>query len=214
MAALGLQTVENGVLHQRLQRKAGDHAVPAKPLVLDPGNLDLQIAAIAVLLDGKVIVEQSQLLLQGHQLLRFLGDALGQPGKGCDHFSDAGRMLDGGHPADAVEGVVDKVGVHLVLQHPVFQLLFFALVLHPAGHQAVHIGGQLVDASANVAQLIGPLYGRVGSKVAAAHSFDPLLQGLHRAGNGPFQPMLHQKAQSPHDGKPQPQQPQIDTALL
>ena len=123
-------------------------------------------------------------------------------------------MLDGGHPADTVQGIVDKVGVDLALEHPVFQLLFFALVLHPAVHQAVHIGGQLVDASANVAQFIGPLYGRVGSKVAAAHSFDPLLQGLHRAGNGPFQPMLHQKAQSPHDGKPQPQQPQIDTALL
>ena len=33
--------------------------------------------------------------------------------------------------------------VHLVLQHPVFQLLLAALVLHPAGHQAVHVFSQL-----------------------------------------------------------------------
>ena len=51
--------------------------------------------------------------------------------------------MDGGHPADAVEGVVDKVRVHLVLQHPVFQLLLATFVLHLAGHQAVHVFSQL-----------------------------------------------------------------------
>ena len=134
VAALGFQPVEDGIFHQRLQGEPGDHAVPAKCLTLNAGDLDRQVAAVAVLLDGKVIVEQCQLLLQRHQLLGTLGDALGQPRKGGHHLGNAGGVLDGGHPADAVEGVVDKVWVHLVLQHPVFQLLFAALVLHPAGH--------------------------------------------------------------------------------
>ena len=54
--------------------------------------------------------------------------------------------------------VVDKVRVHLVLQHPVFQLLLAAFVLHPADHQAVHVFSQLVDAPADIAQLVVPLH--------------------------------------------------------
>ena len=122
-------------------------------------------------------------------------------------------MLDGSHPADAVEGVVDKVRVHLVLQHPVFQLLLAALVLHPAGHQAVHVFSQLVDAPADVAQLVVPLHRAVRGKVAAAHGLDALLQRLHRAGDDPLQPVLHQKAQSPDDGSAKGDQPQVHAVV-
>ena len=84
--------------------------------------------------------------------------------------------------------------VYLVLQHPVFQLLLAALVLHAAGHQAVYVFGKLVDAAANVAQLVVPLHRAVRGKVAAAHGLDALLQRLHRAGDDQFQPMLYKKA--------------------
>ena len=214
VAALGLQPVEDGVFHQRLQGEPGNRAVAAKGLAFNAGDLDLQIAAVAVLLDGKVIVEQCQLLLQRHQLLGALGDALGQPRKGGYHLGNAGRVLDGGHPADAVKGVVDKVRVHLVLQHPVFQLLLAALVLHPASHQTVHVLGQLVDAPADVAQLVVPLHRVVGAKAAAAHGLDALLQRLHRAGDDPLQPVLHQKAQSPDDGNAKGDEPQVHAVVL
>ena len=75
---------------QGLQGEARDHAVPADGLVVDVGHLDLDVAAVAVLLDGKVIVQQAQLILKGDQLLGALGNALGQTGKGGDHLGDAG----------------------------------------------------------------------------------------------------------------------------
>ena len=100
---------------------------------------------------------------------------------------NAGRVLDGSHPADAVEGVVDKVRVHLVLQHPVFQLLLATFVLHPAGHQAVHVFSQLVDAPADVAQLVVPLNIRVGREIAAADFFNAALQRRDRVGDHPVQ---------------------------
>ena len=93
VAALGFQPVEDGVFHQRLQGEPGNHAVPAKGLAFNAGDLNLQVAAVAVLLDGKVIVEQCQLLLQRHQLLGAFGDAFGQPCKGGDHLGNAGRVL-------------------------------------------------------------------------------------------------------------------------
>ena len=103
--------------------------------------------------------------------------------------------------------------VHLVLQHPVFQLLLAALVLHPAGHQAVHVFSQLVDAPADVAQLVVPLHRAVRGKVAAAHGLDALLQRLHRAGDDPLQPVLHQKAQSPDDGNAKGDEPQVHAVV-
>ena len=103
--------------------------------------------------------------------------------------------------------------VHLVLQHPVFQLLLAALVLHTAGHQAVHVFSQLVDAPADVAQLVVPLHRAVRGKVAAAHGLDALLQRLHRAGDDPLQPVLHQKAQSPDDGSAKGDQPQVHAVV-
>ena len=99
------------------------------------------------------------------------------------------------------------------MQHPVFQLLLAALVLHTAGHQAVHVFSQLVDAPADVAQLVVPLHRAVRGKVAAAHGLDALLQRLHRAGDDPLQPVLHQKAQSPDDGNAKGDQPQVHAVV-
>lgn len=41
VAALGFQPVEDGVFHQRLQGEPGDHAVPAKGLAFNAGDLNL-----------------------------------------------------------------------------------------------------------------------------------------------------------------------------
>ena len=60
--------------------------------------------------------------------------------------------------------------------------------------QAVHVFSQLVDAPADVAQLVVPLHRAVRGKVAAAHGLDALLQRLHRAGDDQFQPILYKKA--------------------
>ena len=48
VAALGLQPVEDGVFHQRLQGEPGNHAVPAKGLAFNAGDLNFQVAAVAV----------------------------------------------------------------------------------------------------------------------------------------------------------------------
>src|SRR5699024_6053419 len=187
---------------------------PADGLVVDVGHLDLDVAAVAVLLDGKVIVQQAQLILKGDQLLGALGNALGQPGEGRDHLGDAGGVLDGGHPADGVEGVVDEMGVDLGLQHLVFQVLLALLVLQTAGQQALHIAGQVVDPPADVPQLVGPFDGVVDGKVALADLVDAVAEGGHRPGDDGVQPAHQQAAHGPQQQDAQPDQQQVDHPLV
>ena len=58
-AALRLNAVEDGVLDQRLQRKAGDQAAVGKVFVLDIADIKGDRAAVAVLLDREIVVEQA-----------------------------------------------------------------------------------------------------------------------------------------------------------
>ena len=200
-AALGLDAVEDGVFHQRLQRKAGDIAGLGQALVLDVSDVQRDGAAVAVLLDGKVIVEQGKLLLQRHQPLVALGDALQQPRKRHRHLGDAGRVLDGGHPLDAVERVVDKVRVDLVLQHAVFQVFFLQLVVQALLHQRRDRLRKPVDAAADVAHLVVPLNGRVGRKIAPADALQLRLQRLHRRGDHMPQQQRQHGAQQQNGGQ-------------
>ena len=74
------------------------------------------------------------------------------------------------------------MGVDLGLQHLVFQVLLALLVLQAAGQQALHVAGQVVDAPADVPQLVGPLDGVVDGKVALADLVDAVAEGRPPAG--------------------------------
>ena len=136
--------------------------------ILDIADIQRDGAAVAVLLDREVVVQQGKLLIQGHQPFVAFGDAFQQAGQRRDHLGDAGGMLDGGHPLDAVQRIINKVGIDLVLQHAVFQILLLLFVLQAVVHQGGDAGRHAVNAPANVAQFVVPLNGRVKGKVAAA----------------------------------------------
>ena len=187
--------MEDGVLDQRLQRKAGDQAAVGKVFVLDIADIKGDRAAVAVLLDREIVVEQGKLLIQRHKPLIALGNAFQQAGERRDHLGNAGRMLDGSHPLDAVEGIVDEMRVDLVLQHPVFKVLLLLFVLKAAVHQGGDVARHFIDAAADVAQLVVPLNGRVSGKIAAADRLDPALQRRDRAGDHPVQKKCQRTAQ-------------------
>ena len=85
--------------------------------------------------------------------------------------------------------------VDLVLQHPVFKILLLLFVLKAAVHQGGDVARHFIDAAPDVAQLVVPLDGRVGGKIAAADRLDPALQRRDRAGNHPVQKKCQRTAQ-------------------
>ena len=135
------------------------------------------------MLNRKVIVEERKFILQRHQPLVALGNTLEQAGQSGCHLGNARRVLDGGHPLDAVEGIIKEMGVDLVLQHPVFQIPLGALVLEPLFHQGGDADRQAVDAAANVAHLVVPLNRGVGGKVTLTDALKLVLNRPDRFGN-------------------------------
>ena len=187
--------MEDGVFHQWLQSKAGDQAGLVQLFILDIADIQRNGTAVAILLDREIVVQQGKLLIQRHQTLVALGDAFQQAGQRCDHLGNAGGVLDGGHPLDAVEGIINKVGVDLVLQHPVLQILLLLFVLQPAVHQGGDAGGHAVDAAADVAQFVVPLDGRVKREVTVADLDHAVLQGYDGRCDHAVQQKCQQQAQ-------------------
>ncbi len=131
--ALWFNAVKNGIFHQGLQGELQDGAV------IDVGFFHLDVhgngAAVAVTLYGKIVLQQGKFLPDGHQKAGSLGDALHQLGQGSGHLADAVCPLYAGHPLDGIQGIVDKVGVYLALEHLIFQFLFLFLLLQHPVHQ-------------------------------------------------------------------------------
>ena len=185
--ALRLNAVEDRVLDEGLQSEPRDQAAVVQRLILDIADVQRDRAAVAVLLDREIVVQQGELLIQRHKALVALGDALEQTGQRHDHLGNAGGVLDGRHPLDAVERIINEVRVDLVLQHPVFKVLLLLLVLEAVLHQRSDAGRHAVDAAADVTQLVVPLNIRVGREIAAADLFNAALQRRDRVGDHPVQ---------------------------
>ena len=81
---------EDRVLDEGLQSEPRDQAAVVQRLILDIADVQRDRAAVAVLLDREIVVQQGELLIQRHKALVALGDALEQTGQRHDHFGNAG----------------------------------------------------------------------------------------------------------------------------
>ena len=88
--ALRLNAVEDRVLDEGLQSEPRDQAAVVQRLILDIADVQRDRAAVAVLLDREIVVQQGELLIQRHKALVALGDALEQTGQRHDHLGNAG----------------------------------------------------------------------------------------------------------------------------
>ena len=79
-----------------------------------------------------------------------------------------------GHPHDAIEGIIQEVGVDLALQDVELAAALFLLLLQDVVHQMAHGGDHRLDGTAQVGDLVGAAYIKV-------HRFPPLFQLPHGA---------------------------------
>ena len=195
-AALGLNAVEDGVFRQGLEGKTGNQVVAVCPVQI--WGIQRDRPAVTVALYGKIVLQQGELLFQGDQLLGAFGHAFEQAGEGGDHLGHAGGVLDGGHPLDAVQCIVNKVGADLALQHLVFQGQALLLALNALFHQGGHAPGQLVDAPAHIAQFVVPLNGGIHGEIAPAHLLHLPLEGDDWRGHRAVEQGRHAQAHHQH----------------
>ncbi len=208
----GLDAVEDGVFDQWLQGQLDDAAVVqcGGHLVLEGEGLH-----IAHALDGDVIVQQGQLLLQRDAVLGALGDIFEQIDQAAQHAGDAGAFLDHRHPADGIEGIIEEMRVDLALQQ--LDLDVLALLVHALGllQQVLDAHAHLVDRVADLADLVPcALDGGVEGKIVGADPLDAGFQPLDRPGEIGREQKGQQKGQHQPGEEHHPHHIQRAQALL
>ncbi len=152
--AAGLDAVQDGVFHQRLQQQARHLDVHVVHL-----EYHLQLVTEAGLLDGHVVAHLLQLLLdvdEGVPLVEVVAQVVRQIG------NELARLLgpDADQRRDGVEGIEQEVRVDLALQGGELRLAGHLLELLDARH--LHLGGdELGEAHRHLPQ-------RAGNAVGAA----------------------------------------------
>ena len=187
--------MDDGVFHQGLEHQLGQDAVH-KPL------LHIDLAGEAVLeadaLDIDVPFDQLQLFLQGDQLIpRNTGpEQLRQIG---GDISDLRHPIGNAHPLDAVQGVIQEMGVQLGLHHA--QLGFVQLLLPLDGARQILpvLRRHSVEAGRQTGKFIAGIGLNAHVIFALLHPAHGLIHLMHRLGQipaqGPGGPQAQQQAQ-------------------
>ena len=115
--------LQNG-LHGQLGQAAVVDLLPLSAVAL---NGELEALGKAVLLYLEVGLAVLQLLLHRHQVLHLADGVAEKAGQGLGHLCQGRQPGDQGLAADALQGVVEKMGVDLILQGQILGLPFVQL---------------------------------------------------------------------------------------
>ena len=127
-ADLALRAVDDAVLQNGLHGQLGQAAVVNfLPLSAVALNGELEALGKAVLLDLEVGLAVLQLLLHRHQVLHLADGVAEKAGQGLGHLCQGRQPGYQGLAADTLQGVVEKMGVDLILQGQILGLAFVQL---------------------------------------------------------------------------------------
>ena len=188
-----------GILHNGLQRKRGH---PDRCRVHQYFFFHGDASIEPHLLQIDVIVQPVQLFLQRDHLRLGAEVVPEQAAQPDDHLVGGRSILQPGHAGDHVEGVEQKVGVHLAFQHlqpGVLQIIFQRQVPHLFPVQRLLCGVELrhgvlhlVESAHQLAHLVAGLHGQVAARKivlrnAAARARQPQQRHHHGGGQCPQQ---------------------------
>ena len=204
-AALLLDAVVDGVLHQRLQ----DQLVhPQRKQLLRHVDFVVQLVLVAHLLDVEVAAHVIHLVREGDDLPAPAQADAEQAGQRAHQPHDLVGLVLLRHPADGIQGVVEEVGLDLGLQGADLGLTLLLLLPVHQVQQVANVVHHAVEAAAQLVNLAGvalriELHVQI-APLGLAHQPPELAD---RAGEGGREAQRHGRGQQNrhhrhHDGVP------------
>ena len=160
VARLGLQPVDDGILHHWLDDQLGGHAVAGRFL---HGDVGVEFLSEADALDGQVALDQVDAFLNGAFALMVVHRAAQQFPQLQGNLVDLVFVMHPGQRLDGVQGVEEEMGVHLAFERLAFGFSHLGLFLPGQLQQIGDLPDHPVEGSVEFLDFldVGPARGRL-----------------------------------------------------